>query len=366
MIRVLTVVVFLFSFSNLNGQILILPQTISQGVIQKHQMLNVVINNLSSEAENGRLLVQVTDVRSSELLLEIVSAEMVINPGMKRLSSSDLAQFTSTGSSSSLRADLKSFQTLPVGVYNICFRLLSTDNKKGVLSSECVRVLSEPLVPPHLVAPETNISIIDTRPAFTWSPPAPLSMFSNLSYEILVSKLYDGQSPKEAIQRNIPVFTYTTKSPMANYPATFSELEKGTQYVWKVVAKDNNLYAAESEVWRFKILPDSVQKILSGSPFVKLAREAPEVTVSHEGYIKIEYFNSLSDSLVLVTIKNIDSKNRSRKQQLTFEITVKPGQNLIEYNTGRKIKLDENNVYEVVLSNGKDEKWKMRITPKYY
>jgi hypothetical protein len=62
---------------------------------------------------------------------------------------------------------------------------------------------------PYFVKYTTQMeSEIETPyPQFTWIPPSPFDMFSELSYEIRVTEILAGQTALEAIQYNTPRYT---------------------------------------------------------------------------------------------------------------------------------------------------------------
>ena len=75
----------------------------------------------------------------------------------------------------------------------------------------------------------SNKSVLQTAvPQFSWVPPAPMDMFDNLSYELSVAEVLEGQSAIEAVQYNTPVYVSSNvKPPYENYPSTYSGLHPG-------------------------------------------------------------------------------------------------------------------------------------------
>jgi hypothetical protein len=217
-----------------------------------------------------------------------------------------------------------------------------------------------------LIQPANTEVIKELRPVLSWTPPAPVHMFNNLSYDIIVTGIYDKQSPEEALQRNIPVMTTISSNNSVLYPSSFTNLEQGKTYAWQVIAKDAGRFGGKSEVWTFSIMPDSVSNIIASSPYVKLKRDNPEVTVLHQGVLKMEYFNSAADSIVSVEVYAANEKRNRSRPILSFKLPVKAGQNYLEYGFGNRVRLEETALYEVRLMNGKKENWAMKFTPRYY
>jgi hypothetical protein len=350
---------------HVRAQVVIIPEIQNSGIILKQQLWSVVINNLSGNSTKAVLSVAITDKISSQSLMQSTSNVFILNPGVKRVTYNDLAPLNYSFTSIGFSIDKQLTQPLPVGEYLVCYNLVDA-SKQQILATECVKVIAEPLSPPQLIQPENNSTIKDPRPVLTWTPPSPVQMFSSLSYLVIVSPLFEKQSPQEALQRNIPIMTTTSANNSLLYPPSFTNLEAGKTYVWQVAAQDAGRYGGKSEVWKFTVMPDSVAKIISMAPYVKLSQRSDEATVLHQGILKIEYFNSLADSIVNVSVYKISPGNSRGRQNFSFQMKIKAGQNLLEYDINRKIRLDETAVYEVTLVNAKKEKWQMKFNPKYY
>ena len=348
------------------SQVILIPESQVGGVVIRQQLWSVIINNLSGTVKNTVLFVTVTDRVNSQVLLEANSSLITLNPGIKRVTYNELAPLNYAVASVGFSADRQFNQPLPVGEYLVCYRLFDNEGKKELLVTECIKIIAEPLSPPLLIQPENKSTVMEPRPVLTWTPPAPVYMFNALAYDIIVSPLYDKQSPEEAVQRNIPVMTTTSLNNSILYPASYTNLETGKTYAWQVVATDAGRLGGKSEVWTFTVMPDSVVDIISGTPYVKLAKQNVEVTVLHQGIFKAEYFNFLADSVAVFTLQKLTENNVKGKQAIRFELPVKAGQNFLEYNLNGKIRLDETAVYEIRLTNSMKEEWVMKFSPKYY
>lgn len=350
----------------MTAQVLIVPEIQSGGIVLRQQVWSLMVNNMSAQPVRALLSVTVADRNTSQPLMDATSGLLLINSGIKRLMYSDLSPVTYSLATPGFGMDSRLNQPLPVGEYIVCYRLIDIDNKNSPLASECVRVIAEPLSPPQLIQPENEAVITEPRPVLTWTPPAPVYMFSSLGYDVVVSPLYSNQSPQEAMQRNTPVMTTFATSNSMLYPSSFSDLQAGKTYVWQVAAKDGNRYGGKSEIFQFTVMPDSVSKIISTAPYIKLDRDKPQVTVMHQGVLKLEYFNMLSDSIVKIEAYILTDKETKGRQQITFNLKVNPGQNFLEYKVNNRIRLDESAIYEARLVNSRGEAWLMRFNPKYY
>lgn len=347
--------------TSLRSQFVLIPEAQAGGIVIKQQLLSLVVNNLSGNTKRAILLITVTDRKTSQVLFEANSNMVVLGTGVKRVTYNELAPLNYAVSTIGFAAEREFNQPLPVGEYLVCYRLVNMDDKKEVLVSECIKILAEPLSPPLLIQPENKAMVMEPRPVLTWTPPSPVYMFNALSYDIIVSPLYEKQSPEEALQRNLPVMTTTSFNNSIAYPASYSNLETGRIYVWQVVAKDAGRYGGKSEVWTFTVMPDSVVKIISNATYVKLTKQTPKVTIMHQGILKADYFNFLPDSTVNCTVK----RTRGGKAY-QFKIPVRQGQNFFQYDLNGKVKLDESIVYEMQLINSRKEVWSMKFIPKNY
>lgn len=360
------IIAALFVSPALHSQVVLVPELQASGIILKQQVWSLSINNLSIQPVNAMLSITITDRNTNQPLLQATSGMIVLNPGMKRVMYNDLAPLNYGVAATGFGMERQLNQPLPVGEYLVCYRL--TDVVKNLeLVTECVKVISEPLAPPQLIQPDNEAVVSDPRPALTWTPPAPVYMFNSLSYDIIVSPIYDKQSPQEALQRNLPVMTTSSTSNSILYPPSYTNLIAGRTYAWQVIAKDAANYGGKSEVWTFTVMPDSVVKIISDAPYVKMSSQRSDATVLHQNILKMEYINSLMDSTVKGELYMVSGGNsRQKKISQSFELKLRPGQNFLQHTISNRMRLSEGALYEVRLTNSRNENWYMRFTPKYY
>ncbi|MCR6720402.1 MAG: hypothetical protein NVV59_08920 [Chitinophagaceae bacterium] len=224
--------------SQSKSQVIIVPETQTDGVILKQQLWTCLIQNAEAQAIQAVLVVSITDRLNSQVLSETSSSVISLPVGMKRVTIQDQAPLSFGVTSLGFAADRPLNQPMPVGDYQVCYRLVEYRGKQSVLASECIRFLSEPLSPPQLIQPEDGTTIIDPRPSLMWTPPTPVHMFTSLQYELKLVAVYDNQSAAEALQRNVPVIVMPTQVNSTAYPASYSNLEPGKKYAWQVTAMD--------------------------------------------------------------------------------------------------------------------------------
>ncbi|MEO8406771.1 MAG: hypothetical protein ABI480_19310, partial [Chitinophagaceae bacterium] len=230
------------------SQIVLVPETQTSGVVMKQQVWSTVINNLSGVTKKVVLDVTITDKITSQILMEASSNLVILNPGVKRVNYNDVAPLNYAITTIGFSTERQLSQPLPVGDYIVCYRLFNGEGKGELLATECIKITAEPLSPPLLIQPENKTVVMEPRPVLTWTPPAPIYLFNSLSYDIIISPLYEKQSPEEALQRNIPVVTTSSAQNSIAYPSSYSNLETGKTYAWQVVAKDGGRQSGKSEL----------------------------------------------------------------------------------------------------------------------
>ena len=349
-----------------DGQLLLLPEVQGGGIVMRHQLWSVVVNNLSMQTRKARLVVTVIDRNSSQTLLEANSGMLILPQGIKRYMYTDLSPLSYSIVAPDFGQESQSNKPLPVGEYIIVYRLIDLENKNDVITSETVNIVADPLSPPQLVFPEDQSMITGVRPVFTWTPPGPLSMFRNLGYTIVVVPFFENQSPQEAVQRNIPVLTTVASKNSMPYPSAYSDLQPGKTYVWQVAATEAGRFSGKSEVFSFTVMPDSIVNIINNAPYIRVIKDVPLMSVMHQGVLKIDFYNTTADSVVTIQVSRIIGDHKGKNNEFSFSAKVKPGQNYIEHRLKNKVRLDEEGVYEVRLLNAENEAWMMRFTPKYY
>ena len=345
------------------GQVTMQPAIPAIGLIQKNQLWSVLVVNNSATPYNAKLNLVLTDRATGQEIMTAGTGQFILNAGTKQLNADALTpiQYTSLNSS----FDSKMQGLIPVGTYTACYSLMAIGLKETLLSEECVSFDVEPLSPPILTFPADSSSLEPTASQFSWIPPTPLGLFDNLRYEVLITEIKEGQNANEAIEENLPF--YNDGNLLSNnivYPGSAPAFEKAKWYAWQVVARDDKNYAGKSEVWVFKVAePSLVKLIIEQTPFIKMKKDNPEKGIAPNGILKLSYINETTDSLVTVQIIDL---NNQQKNAPGFTITIKPGENLIQYNLKKVILTIEGKIYEAQITNSRKEKWTMRFEIRAY
>lgn len=351
---------FVFPFLA-KGQLTISAQLPPAGFVQKEQLWNLIIVNNRDELLDVKMRMNVQDAITGQVMLSANTASFFVGKGVKNITSRDLQPIAYNYTLPDMMRNY-----LPMGAYIICFQLLSSGNKEVPLGEECLRINIDPLSPPLLVAPADKSTIPTPYPQFSWVPPAPFEMFNGLSYDLFVTEMLPGQAPSEAINNNIPVYFKTgILQPFEAYANTFNKLDTGKIYAWQVIAKNGTNYSGKTDIWTFQLQSDSIQRIISLSPYIKLGAVSNEISIAPEGILKLEVDNNYNDISGTFTVRNLSVTDH---QNITFTTVIKlnPGQNFITYNTSKHGKLKTDNVYEIEYKNSRGLKTYTRFKPFYY
>ncbi len=345
------------------AQITLTTQLPNNGMLLKEQLWNLVIINNSNDIAELKLQVDVRDLLLGQSVINASAGKLIVGKGMKLITVKDVQPIMYNYVATEFSGNY-----LPCGSYTINYRLIQETIKGDVpVADEVVKINVTPLSPPLLTTPADKSSIETVYPQFTWMPPAPMQMFNPLLYDITVVAVEEGQAAKEAMEFNKPVYINTNlQNPAEKMPTSFEQLQQGKTYAWQVVARSGNSCAAPTEVFMFTIGKDTIAKIIDQTPFIKISKTGTEVTVVHQGIIKMEYFNNCGDKKLTFSVYKITDKEKNSTQPVQFDLELQNGQNFLQYNIAKKTKLDENTVYEVSVINCRGEEWLMKFIPVYY
>jgi len=346
----------------IKAQITLTAQLPASGILLKDQLWNVMIINNGNDIVTLRLEVEVRDILQGQAVINANSGKIIVGKGIKLITVKDVQPIMYNYVATEFSGNY-----LPCGSYLVNYRLVQETTKGDVpVADEVVRTNITPLNPPLLASPADKSSMETVYPQFNWIPPAPMQMFNPLSYDIVVVAVEEGQAAKEAIEYNRPVYSNTNlQSPSEKMPTSYGQLQTGKTYAWQVWARGGNACAAQSEIWTFTIGKDSVKKIIEQAPYVKISRTNTEVTIVHQGVVKMEYFNAGNDKQASFHVYKVTDKENKNRQDITFDMPLSSGQNFLQHDISKKARLDEKAVYEVSMTNARGEEWLMRFVPVY-
>jgi hypothetical protein len=365
--KIIVVIVFLFSsylsFAQItlpsnNVQITLQPLLPEVGLFEKSQLWNILVINSSASSQQCYVVLSLEDRQSGAEVMSATSSGFTLERGSKQLNSANLTPIQYTYFSF---AGDKTNDFLTVGSYMACFKLMSAGHESAELSEVCVPFDVAPLSPPLLILPADS-SVLKVAPSqFTWQPPAPVSMFQQLHYELLIAEIFPGQKPEEAVELNAPFYMdLNVPNNVMNYTGAYPSFEQGKWYAWQVVAEDGQNYATKTQVWDFKVDTLFVPplNIVDQAPYVKMGRDNIEKGIAPDGILKLSYVNETTDSIATVQIIDLNARGKDAHQ---FDVSITSGENLIEYDLNRLMTLQAGKVYQAQLINSRKEKWMVQF-----
>lgn len=354
----------LLSFSSILviGQLSLQATLPTSGLIQKSQLWNVLVINTSASSYQCKLSLLLKDRYTGQDVLTASSGEFMIEKGAKQLNINALSPIQYNYVSSATDTRLEGL--IPVGSYTACYTL-SLVSGKGDLATDCFEFDAEPLTPTMLTFPVDSSKLDNNPTQFVWTPPTPTGMFNRLHYQILVTEIHEGQKAEEAIQQNLPFYSEgNVFTNLLNYPPSSPAFEKDKWYAWQVVARDDNNYSGKSETWVFSI-PNSkiAETIVEQAPFLKMGKGREEKGIAPNGILKLSYLNETADSTGRIKIINLSDHAEAGR---LITISLKPGENLIEYDLNKIMKVQEGKIYEALIINSRKEGWSVQFEIRSY
>ncbi len=309
------------------------------GIVQKNQLWNIALIYSSNTPVSVTIGLSLTDVNTSQVVMTAFTRPIFISKGVRQLKVQDIAPIDYNYFSPAFNISNLPDAFIPIGGYRACFTFYNSKSNEQVLAEDCMVFEVQPLSPPLLNTPSDSAALETTYPQFTWLPPSPITLFTNLNYDLLVTEIQAGQTPETAIQENLPVYTALHLTSMVNnYPASYKSLDTGKFYAWRIVAKNYETVAAQSEVWTFHVKSrDTVHAEFASKTFFELTRNNGLVTTGlvTDGVLRIKYYSY--DKSREAVIKIIDGKGTLVKE---LKKTVQYGNNFFEFPLDRSFKED--------------------------
>jgi hypothetical protein len=326
----------------MQAQVTVSVQLPSAGMVQKEQLWNLVVVNNSNELLDATITLDLKNAGTGQTILTAGTRNFLLGKGVKMLNYRDIQPVQYNH----MAADFSN-SYIPLGAYVVCYRVVKNGLKgPEPLADECVRLNIEPLSPPLLNTPLDRSEIPVPYPQFTWIPPTPFDMFSNLNYDLIVSEVMEGQSGAEAIQYNSPVYTRNNLTqPHESYPTSYAALQPGKIYAWQIVARNGLSFAAKTEVWVFSIAkqdqPSTETEMLSYS---LLQNDVTGTYYVRTDKLRIKYFSY--DPAYETRIVFTDQKGNILKETTQ---KVRQGDNYFDLELGKSFQAGT--VYKVTITD---------------
>ncbi|MHA4808144.1 hypothetical protein ACX0G9_08550 [Flavitalea flava] len=328
----------------LHGQFNIVPVQ-TGGLYLKAQLWNVSISNTSVSAVEATIHIEMKDIQTHQTVLSAISAPFHVPQGVKMVQMQALEPIIYTYGSGTV-VDRSSNGMLPLGKFQVCYQLIWTyGENQTAAADDCEEIEVEPLSPPLLTMPDNDSVVIRSNPDFTWMPPAPISMFSDLNYDLLISPLYDGQSISDAITKNLPLQqAQGLRQPFFTFPIQGPQLEEGKKYVWQVIAKDRQQYGAKSEIWSFR-MPDK-KTTIPGNNLVYLLMDGKGNgrEIIEPEFLHIKFISEIAAHEVSLILK--DEKGIV---QYKTKLIIRQGDNYLHIPLNRKFQ--SKNTYTAIIQS---------------
>jgi hypothetical protein len=340
-----------------------LPAT---GLLVKPQLWNMSIVNSTGTARTARVQMTIADVNNSQVLLSGTSRFFQLQNGLGQYGYTDFYPVQYTLSAANSGMDRNPDGLLPPGLYQVCY-LVSWQNEDGLdkAAEECETIEIEPLSPPQLVYPSDSERVQLERPVFTWTPPLP-NAYQQLLYDWEVFEVFPGQLASDAVLHNLPVARQINISNTQQaYPAAAAPLDTAKLYAWHVIARNNAVPIASSEVWTFRFSKES-----NSTSTKKITREYillsdqinPSVSISgdllHFVFLNNQNLNSLK-------VQIFDLADQKHKPLINSEVVlpVQTGDNYLQIDIPSIARLKNGSFYLLQASNG-NKKWYARFQYK--
>jgi hypothetical protein len=363
--KILQLLMFLLIVHTAKSQVLVTFQLPPSGVAQKSQLWNIVLTNTSNTNQLVHLEMMITDAHNGQQVMSGVTKVFTISPGTMQANATILGPIQYNILSTAYYIDPGPAGLLPVGNFDVCLSTLQhiTDAVNRI-GEECQELIIEPLSPPQLQNPFDMAAIETKNPLFSWLPPMPALLFTNLRYDLELVELYANQSAADGMQQNIPIFRQsgiaTNSFP---YPPSAPTLSIDKQYAWRILASSNNNLVATSETWTFSIKNYTKANIINMNdlPFVKMRKEDVGDFAIVSNVIKFDYTNETADTIWNIMLSDLSVTDPHPVAMPMDSIRLRPGQNLINYPLNAQLVLVDKHFYVMEITNSRQEKWRLRF-----
>lgn len=318
-----------FPVFSVRAQVNIAVQEPPSGIVQKTQLWNLSLIYSGDNAVDVTIGLTLVDISDDQPVLTAYSRQITLTKGVKVIRAADVSPIDYTYASPGFNRPLDAF--IPIGSYRACYTVYTVMKETEYpLAENCISLEVQPLSPPQLAMPADSAAIQNIYPQFSWLPPAPISLFTDLNYDLLVTEVRDDQTPGAAIQENLPVYNARRLTTVVNnYPASNKSLDTGKIYAWRIIAKNGESFAAQSEVWTFRVSKDQPEKpVPAGNAYIELKGNSSNVStgVIPDNILGIKYYSY--DRSHETTIKFFNEKREKIKE---LKRTVAYGNNFLVF-----------------------------------
>jgi hypothetical protein len=344
------------------AQITMTIQVPPMGVLVKNQLWNMLLVNTNNNGILVRVSLVLLDEKTNQPVLTAETIPILLNKGARQLQAKDLAPIQYTYLSPAFNADQDPNGLLPVGTYQACYTLIGLEKAAIPMAENCIQVNVDPLSPPLLNTPADEGSIYTSYPQFTWLPPTPAGIFNDLSFDLILVEVLSGQGKADAIQQNIPIYSAGfLKNLYMNYPSSYRALDTSHLYAWRIVALNNGLPTAMSDIWTFRVIvPDKPTLKKEGDVFIELKRDLSPSLASSGPILKVTYENFTADTSCRYTITSLGDPGNPVVQQ--GQLPLGRGRNFLQVPLQNSGGYASKKAYLFSLVNSRKESWTVKFT----
>lgn len=343
------------------AQVSISANLVPTGLVQNSQLWNLTLINSGTAPMTVVVGLNLYTVTDNQPLLMAYSKSIQLPVGIKQVAANDATPIDYSFISPGFNFNRMPGSLLPVGSYRVCYVIFSgAKNAEGILTEECFNLEVAPLAPPQLILPADSAQLDNGLPQFSWIPPTPAVLFSDLNYDLLLTEVFPGQSAPQAVQDNLPVFTAKhLKASSTVYPASGKDLDSSKLYAWRVIANNGMQPVAFSEVWTFRVKGIlKASKKIGFSSYVELKQEQGlyNTSIIKGTYLGIKFYSYEQKRKTALKILD-ESGNliQSSNQSLVY------GDNLFYISLNKKFETDKIYFIELVDSKGTVYRTSFRI-----
>jgi len=332
------------------------------GVMLKNQLWNMLVVNSNSFQVLVRVNLVLLDEKTNQPVLTATTMPVMLEKGARQLQAKDLGPIQYNYTGPAFHADQDPNGMLPVGTYQACYTLLNATKSSNPMVENCIQLNVDPLSPPLLNTPADEGMIYADHPQFTWLPPTPVGLFNDLSYSLVLVEVLAGQGKGDAVQQNIPLYSPGfIREQYLNYPSSYRALDTGRLYAWRIVALNNGLPAAMSDIWTFRVTapPKPGLKALADA-YVYLKRDLDAAVATSGPVLKMNYENLPADSVVSYRISGLEDPGNPVVQQGQLRLT--KGRNLVQVPLQKSGGFIQGRLYLFQLVNSRNESWSVKFT----
>jgi len=343
------------------AQVSMTLQVPPMGVLLKNQLWNMLLVNSGNNGVLIRVNLVLLDEKTNQPVLTAGTIPFLLAKGAKQIQSKDLGPIQYTYSSPAFHADQDPNGFIPAGAYQACYTVVNAEKGNPTVEN-CIQLNVDPLSPPLLNTPADEGSIYPPSPQFTWLPPTPPGLFSDLSYLLILVEVLPGQGKADAIQQNIPVYSAGfIKNLYLNYPSSYRSLDTSRLYAWRIVALNNGQPAAMSDIWTFRVITPPIPSLhKEAAPYLDLKRGLDPSVASGGSSLRLTYENVPADTIVHYTITNLDDPGNPIVQQGQLPLT--RGRNWLNVPLSKTGGFVQQKIYLFQFTNSRNESWTVKFT----